>query len=89
MWSLCLTLLFLSVCVRVCAAVVLYASNVLGSRGPRKMQVCIPQVRPEDDSIMHWRESKDRCAHPRAFTGLGHNREGAVTLRAEASDASN
>lgn len=62
MWFLCLTFFF-PCCVRVWAAVVLYASNVLGSRGPRKMQVCIPQVRPEDDTVMHWRESKDRYAH--------------------------
>ena len=35
---------------------VIYAANVLGSRGPRKMQVAIPSV-DENDQIMEWRPS--------------------------------
>jgi hypothetical protein len=45
------------------SAAILYASNVLGSRGPRKMQVCIPRVNPSDDTIEQWRESKDRSVN--------------------------
>lgn len=38
---------------------VLYASNVLGSRGPRKMQVCINQV--NQDGIVKWQpRQKDK-----------------------------
>mmetsp|Transcript_23843 Transcript_23843/g.34969 ORF Transcript_23843/g.34969 Transcript_23843/m.34969 type:complete len:683 (+) Transcript_23843:159-2207(+) len=36
---------------------VMYAPNVLGSRGPRKMQVCIPAV-DESNSIVTWRQQK-------------------------------
>ena len=49
---------------------VLYASNVLGSRGPRKMQVCINKVdevkgqvkwqpRQKDDEVRAVRRAKD------------------------------
>jgi tubby-related protein 1 len=34
---------------------VMYAANVLGSRGPRKMQVAVPRLE-EDDSIMRWKD---------------------------------
>lgn len=34
--------------------VVMYAANVLGSRGPRKMQVALPPV-DENDRIVTWR----------------------------------
>lgn len=35
---------------------VMYAANVLGSRGPRKMQVALPGV-TEDLEIIKWRDS--------------------------------
>lgn len=38
--------------------VVMYAPNVLGSRGPRKMQVCCPAV-DEHDNILTWKSEKD------------------------------
>ena len=38
--------------------VVIYETNVLGSRGPRKMKVCLPQVNDEDGS----RVSEDGAA---------------------------
>jgi len=38
--------------------VVNYAPNVLGSRGPRKMQVALPVV-DDNDTIMTWKPEKD------------------------------
>lgn len=34
----------------------MYAANILGTRGPRKMQVCLPAV-DESDHIMSWNSS--------------------------------
>ena len=45
---------------------VMYAPNVLGSRGPRKMQVCIPAV-DESNSIVTWRQQKVCCAQVLCF----------------------
>ena len=40
--------------------IVMYASNVLGSRGPRKMQVAINKVDPESNKVVVWApETKD------------------------------
>jgi tubby and related proteins len=36
---------------------VMYAPNVLGSRGPRKMQVCVPCV-DESNAIVTWRQQR-------------------------------
>ncbi|GMI40959.1 hypothetical protein TeGR_g8385 [Tetraparma gracilis] len=36
-----------------------YASNVLGSRGPRKMQVCINKVDPQEGIHLWQPRSKD------------------------------
>lgn len=36
-----------SACVRRELGCIMYASNVLGSRGPRKMKVCVPAVSPD------------------------------------------
>eukprot|EP01035_Chromulina_nebulosa_P019855 gene19855-25805_t len=40
-------------------ASIMYAANLLGSRGPRKMQVCIPTV-DENDRIITWRTGTER-----------------------------
>jgi tubby and related proteins len=37
---------------------VMYAANILGTRGPRKMQVALPAV-DENDRILSWNASKD------------------------------
>lgn len=39
--------------------VVVYAANVLGSRGPRKMQAFLPRVNAIDDRVAHWKEAED------------------------------
>lgn len=38
-------------------ASIMYASNLLGSRGPRKMKVCLPEVK-EDGSRVVWRPTR-------------------------------
>lgn len=40
-------------------ACVLYASNVLGSRGPRKMRVCVPRVRDDGTRVTFRPRNKD------------------------------
>lgn len=37
---------------------VMYAANILGTRGPRKMQVALPAV-DENDRILSWNASKE------------------------------
>ena len=39
-------------------AAVMYAANVMGSRGPRKMQVAVPAV-DENDKIVTWKSSQN------------------------------
>ena len=39
-------------------AAVLYESNVLGSKGPRKMTVLIPTINAEDDQYL-WQPEKE------------------------------
>ena len=46
-------------CARRELGVIIYASNVLGSRGPRKMKVCVPLVE-EDGKVESWRSIKKK-----------------------------
>lgn len=39
--------------------VILYASNLLGSRGPRKMTVIFPKVKSEEETVV-WRPIKTK-----------------------------
>jgi len=39
--------------------VVVYAANVLGARGPRKMQAFLPRVSKVDDRVVDWKEEED------------------------------
>lgn len=39
--------------------VVVYAANVLGARGPRKMQVYLPRVNMVDDRVEEWKGKED------------------------------
>ena len=55
--------------------VILYARNVLGSKGPRKMQICLNKVNEEDDSASVWQPShKDEDM----LTVFKHRRQPAV-----------
>lgn len=39
--------------------VVVYAANVLGARGPRKMQAFLPRVSKVNDRAINWKEEED------------------------------
>jgi hypothetical protein len=39
--------------------VVVYAANVLGARGPRKMQAFLPRVSKVDDRVVDWKDEED------------------------------
>eukprot|EP00937_MAST-01D_sp_MAST-1D-sp2_P006575 g6575.t1 len=54
-----------------------YAANVLGSRGPRKMQCCVPAVDPESNEREEWRPPQ-RGAMAKMFKKK--NMEGLVPL---------
>jgi hypothetical protein len=66
-------------CVRLRAGTVLYASNVLGSRGPRKMQVCIPRVDADNNSVAEWWDGS-KCVGPvTMICWLAHDKEAHVS----------
>lgn len=43
------------------AGAVFYAANVLGSRGPRRMQVYLPRIAQRDNAVVPWREPQEMC----------------------------
>lgn len=47
-----------------CAGAVLYAANVLGARGPRRMQVYLPRVVQRDGSVAPWRSPEEMYVSP-------------------------